>query len=202
MRARRIETLNPTCKRINFPTAFMAGNHSNVNKHYIPKVAAILAAILLVPFADIARAQPALERIGIYDSRAIAVAYAGSAGQVKKMKELSARMKKAKETGDTNEVSRLDAEGRAWQAALERQGFGTAPVDDLLAEIAGELPAIRKAADVSRLISKWDKAELNRHPHAERIDVTSQLVDAFQPNAIQRQRALEIQKTKPVRTIK
>jgi hypothetical protein len=43
------------------------------------------------------------ERIGIYDSRAVAVAYAGSAFQEQKMKDLTAQLKKAKETGDAKE---------------------------------------------------------------------------------------------------
>lgn len=134
----------------------------------------------------------------MYDSRAIAVAYAGSAFQQQKMKDLTARHQQAKAAGDTQATARLEAEGRAWQAALHRQGFGTAPVDDLLAHITGELPRLREAAGVTTLISKWNQPELARHPNVERVDVTMQLVDAFRPNETQRKRALEIQKHRPV----
>lgn len=137
------------------------------------------------------------ERIGVYDSRAVAVAYAGSTWQVKKMKDLTVQLKKAREAADTNRVSQLEAEGRAWQSDLKQQGFGTAPVDDLLAEIASDLPRIFEAAGVTGIISKWNKTELDKHPHAVRVDVTMRLVDAFQPNETQRRRAIEIQKTKP-----
>jgi len=137
------------------------------------------------------------ERIGVYDSRAIAVAYVGSTWQEKKMKELTAQRRNAREAGDTNRVSRLEAEGRAWQSELKQQGFGTAPVDDLLAEIASDLPTIFEAAGVTGVISKWNKTELDKHPHAIRVDITMRLVDAFQPNEIQRKRAIEIQKMKP-----
>jgi hypothetical protein len=140
---------------------------------------------------------PVQQRIGVYDSRAVAVAYAGSTFQVKKMKELTAQLNKARETGDTNRISQLETAGRAWQSNLHRQGFGTAPVDDILAEIASDLPKIQEAAGVTRLVSRWNKAELNRYPKAAQIDVTMQLVDAFQPNITQRKRAVEIQKTKP-----
>jgi hypothetical protein len=143
--------------------------------------------------------EKARERIGIYDSRSIAVAYVGSAFQEKKMKELKNQFEKAKEAGDAKEVSRLKAEGRAWQAQLHRQGFSTAPVDDLLIHIAGDLPRIREAAGVTRLLSKWDKVELAKHSKAERIDVTMQLVEAFRPTEKQRQHAIEIQKRKPVK---
>jgi hypothetical protein len=158
----------------------------------------ITTALVAASFGQQAK-DKSRERIGIYDSRAVAVAYAGSAFQEKKMKDLTSRFKKAEEAGDTKEVSRLKAEGRAWQAQLHRQGFGTAPVDDLLAHITNDLPRIQEAADVTRLISKWDKAELDRHPKAERIDVTLQLVEAFGPTEKQRQHAIEIQKRKPVK---
>lgn len=139
------------------------------------------------------------EHIGIYDSRAVAVAYAGSAFQEGKMKELKARLNKAKEAGDAREVSRLETEGKAWQALLHQQGFGTAPVDDILTNITAELPKIRADAGVTTLVSKWNKAELDRHPKAEQVDVTMRLVDAFQPTAKQRKHAIEIQTKSPAK---
>ncbi len=138
--------------------------------------------------------------IGIYDSRAIAVAYAGSAFQQKKMTELKEQHRQAKDSKNTREVARLASLGKDWQAALHRQGFGTAPVDDLLQHIAGEIPGIQKAAGVTNLVSKWNQPELDRFKDARRIDVTMPLVDAFQPNATQRQRAIEIQSKPPVKT--
>jgi hypothetical protein len=184
-----------------FPNRPFSRQSRAVKKLIHRHTTAVLAALLFSRLAGFAQVPPAPERIGVYDSRAIAVAYAGSAGQVKKKKALTAQLKQARDTGDTNRVLWLEAEGRAWQSTLNRQGFGTAPVDDLLAEIAGDLPAIRDAAGVTRIISKWDKAELARHPRAEWIDVTMELVDAFQPSATQRRRAQEIQMTRPQKTI-
>lgn len=139
------------------------------------------------------------ERVGIYDSRAVAVAYAGSTWQVKKKRELTARLEAARATGDTALISQLEAEGRAWQSTLMQQGFGTAPVDDLLVHIAAELPGIWETAGVTDLVSKWDPVGMKRHPRAARVDVTMLLVDGFQPSETQRRRAIEIQKTKPQR---
>jgi hypothetical protein len=168
---------------------------------FIVRLAATTATIVAVASAQSSSAQdgtpPAQERIGVYDSRAGAVAYVGSTFQVKKMKELTAQLKKAREVGDTNEISRLETAGREWQSNLKRQGFGTAPVDDLLAEIARDVPKIEQVAGVTSLVSKWNKAELDRRANAVRIDVTMRLVDAFQPNETQRKRAIEIQKIKP-----
>ena len=137
------------------------------------------------------------ERIGVYDSRAVAVAYVGSGFQQQKMKELSRQFEQAKAAGNASEISRLEAEGQAWQARLNRQGFGTAPVEDILGHIAGDLPKIQEAAGVTNLVSKWNTAELKQHPKAKQVDLTMQLVDAFHPNATQRKRALEIQQKSP-----
>lgn len=177
----------------------------NTTRHFskifgtlVGTTAAIIASALAPASRAGDKTPPTQERIGVYDSRAVAVAYAGSTWQVEKMKALTTQMKKARAAGDTNQMARLESEGRAWQSTLHQQGFGTAPVDDLLAEIAGDVSTIREAVGVTRLISKWNKAELDRHSRAERIDVTMLLVDAFHPTEKQRQRALEIQKTKPV----
>lgn len=162
---------------------------------------AVLLAIAMTPWACPAQSttDSALQHIGIYDSRAIAVAYAGSAFQQKKMAELKEQHRQAKDSKNTKEVARLEALGKAWQAALHKQGFGTAPVDDLLQHIAGEIPRIQKAAGVTNLVSKWNQPELDRFKDARRIDVTMPLVDAFHPNATQRQRAIEIQSKPPVK---
>ncbi|MEQ1595728.1 MAG: hypothetical protein ABL985_11580 [Casimicrobium sp.] len=136
-------------------------------------------------------------RIGVYDSRAVAIAYAGSAFQQQKMTALKAAHQRAKDAGDSAEVSRLSADAKAEQAALHKQGFGIAPVDDLLAHIAAKLPKIQTEAGVARLISKWNSAELEKHTQAERIDVTMELVDAFEPNDKQRKYAIEIQTREP-----
>ncbi|HPG61122.1 MAG TPA: hypothetical protein PK586_03895 [Casimicrobium sp.] len=136
-------------------------------------------------------------RIGVYDSRAVAIAYAGSSFQQQKMIALKAAHQRAKDAGDSAEMSRLSSDAKAEQAALHKQGFGTAPVDDLLAHIAAKLPKIQTDAGVARLISKWNSAELEKHTQAERVDVTMQLVDAFEPNDKQRKYAIEIQTRQP-----
>ena len=201
-----IKSLNAAPQIINFTDARVPGTVASMNtglrfREGITAGVSITAALIALASAQPGRAQDkapsAPERIGIYESRAVAVAYAGSEAQVTKMKALTTRMKQARESGDTNTMMQLEAEGRAWQSKLMRQGFGTAPVDDLLAEIGNELPMIQQTAGVTRFISKWNKAELKRHPQAAQVDVTMRLVDAFQPNPTQRQRALEIQKTKP-----
>lgn len=156
------------------------------------------AAVFIAGLALDSGVQAAGERIGTYDSRAIAVAYAGSPVQQKLMAPLRAAHQAAKQAGDRAEVEKLEARGRALQQSAHRQAFSTAPVDDLLEQIAEALPAIRRDAGVTALVSIWDAAGLARHAGAERVDVTDALVDAFQPTARQRKTVEEIRKQKPL----
>ena len=139
-----------------------------------------------------------VQRIGIYDSRAVAVAFAGSDAHKKSMAPLAEEHKKAKAAGDAKRVKELEAQGKAGQEKMHAQGFSTAPVDDILEYIKDQLPAIRKEAGVTELVSKWDEKALARHKSAEQVDVTEKLVDAFKPSAKQRKTAMEIQKQKPI----
>ena len=45
------------------------------------------------------------------------------------------------------------------------------------------------------MVSKWDNAELGKHPGAKKVDVTAALIDAFVPRELARKNALEIEKT-------
>jgi hypothetical protein len=141
-------------------------------------------------------------RIGIYDSRAVAVGFVGSkvykATAGKQLDAMMAERKKAEAAGDAQRVKELKAWGKSQQALLHRQGFGTAPVDDILAYISDRLPAIRKQAHVDLLVSKWDIETLAKHKSAARVDVTMRLVEAFGPNERQMKSAIEIQKHDPV----
>lgn len=136
--------------------------------------------------------------VGTYDSRSVAVAFAGSEAFSKWMGDLKAENDKAKASGDLKRVSEIEAEGATRQKLMHKQGFSTAPVDDILEQIKDRLPAIKKKAGVIDLVSKWDKAGLARYKDAELVDVTMALADAFNPNDRQRKSAMEIQKHDPI----
>ncbi len=141
-------------------------------------------------------------RIGIYDSRAIAVAFAGTKPFNVKNKKLMDKYEAAKAAKDKKLITELKAEGKAGQEQLHKQGFGTASVSNILEYIKDELPEITKKADVEIIVSKWDEATLSKYKSAEQVDVTMSLVDAFKPNAKQRKSAIEIQKHPPISTKK
>ena len=124
----------------------------------------------------------AKEPIGVYDSRAVAVAFAGSEVFNKRMSALRNEHDKAKTAGDQKRVGQLEAEAVEGQKLMHKQAFSTAPVDNILEQIKDRLPAIKQKAGVAVLVSKWDKDTLAKHSSAERVDVTMELIDALDPN--------------------
>jgi hypothetical protein len=155
-------------------------------------------AVVLVWIAAACATASANERVGVYDSRSVAVAYAGSALHEKQLQPLMAAMKQAKDAGDAKKVSALEAEGKALQAKMHRQAFSTASVADILALIPEEIAKIKDSERVATIVSKWDKAELDKHASRQPVDVTIRIVDALKPGERQRKSAIDIQKKKPV----
>lgn len=146
----------------------------------------------------VSSAGPSKEAIGVYDSRAIAVAYAGSELHEAQLGKLKADYDAAKAAGDQASVAALENQAQDAQRLMHLQGFGTAPVDGIMEQVQGELDRIKAEAGVVALVSKWDEAGLAAHPNAARVDVTEALVDAFHPSERQRKMAIDIQRHKPV----
>ncbi|MCK4998556.1 MAG: hypothetical protein KAS23_03440 [Anaerohalosphaera sp.] len=126
------------------------------------------------------KAKKELLRVGIFDSRAVAIAFAASDFNDKQLKAKMAERDKAKADGDTEKLAELVAWGSARQEKRHRQGFGTAPVDDMLKFIEKDIPKIAKDAGVDIIISKWDM--IYQAEDAELIDITDQIVKPFKPN--------------------
>ncbi len=146
--------------------------------------------------ADWGRRSKTKIRVGIYDSRAVAIAFAHS--EFNGIDAKMAEMEKAKAAGDTKKIRELDQWGKAQQAKLHRQGFSTAPVDDILEHIKDNLPQITKDANVAALVSKWDKKTLKRYKSAELFDVTDLIVAQFNPNEKVLRTIEQIKKKKPI----
>lgn len=127
-----------------------------------------------------------LLRVGVYDSRAIAVAYYQSEHWNKILKAKFQEMEEAKAKGDEKKIKELEAWGSGHQQKAHLQGFGTASVHSCLDVIRDKLPDIARQAGVDVIVSKWDLDY--RAPEAEAVDITDQLIVPFGPN----QRVLNI----------
>ena len=121
-----------------------------------------------------------LLRVGVYDSRAVAVAYAHSEWNRAELKERMKEMEKAKAAGDEKKVEELKAWGQQRQQKIHLQGFGSAPVQDLLKPVHRELAAVAGKAGVDLIVSKWQIDYQSKD--AELVDVTDALVSLYKPN--------------------
>ena len=137
-------------------------------------------------------------RIGIYDSRAVAVAFAHSEWNEERLNAKMTEMEEAKAAGDTEKIKELDKWGNAQQAKLHRQGFSTAPVDDILEYIKDSLPQIAADANVVALVSKWDKKAIKPYKSVEQIDVTDRIVAEFDPDEKRLKMIEQLKEKKPI----
>jgi hypothetical protein len=115
-------------------------------------------------------------RIGVYDSRAIAIAYAPS-----KYNPVSEKMKEyrqAKADDNQKKMKELEEWGQKHQRQLHRQGFSFVPVGDLLENVKDQMSAVAKKAKVVAIVRKCDFVGEN----VEVVDVTDQLVELFGPS--------------------
>lgn len=135
-------------------------------------------AVTRVDPAGAASGEAARVRVGTYDNRAIAVAFAPS----KFSDELYHKMKRARdearESGDEKRVKEVEARAGWLQKKLHFQGFGRAPVGDLMAHIKEKLPEVARKANVDVIAWEYDYTGKN----VERVDVTDLLVAQFNPS--------------------
>lgn len=160
---------------------------------------ALTFAIYIAPaLADPSRSaqapsKPAVLRIGTYDSRALAVAYARSEKFAQKMSELHRQRSDAEKAGDKNRVAELDALGESMQARMHLQGFSTAPVDDVLDTVRDRLPDVAKQENVAAVARAIDYQDAS----TELVDVTDELVALFNPDEQTLKIVSDLRKQKP-----
>ncbi len=119
-------------------------------------------------------------RIGVYDSRAIAIAYGNSAEFQQYVKSVRADYDKAKAEKDDKKMKEIDARMKLRQRRMHEQGFSTGSVAGIMATIKDALPGVAKKAGVQAIMSKW---ELNyQNPGIEVVDVTDELTVLFHPS--------------------
>ena len=138
--------------------------------------------------------------VGTFDSRAVLFAYVGSDefnDYLSAQKaDVGRVLERARAAGDKALVVKLDALGPTMQKWIHEQGFGTAPVDHIIAKIEDELPGIAKQAGVDVIVSKWTLTY--RSPTAKFVDVTDLLVAEFDPSEETLQGIREIVAQEPV----
>ncbi len=141
----------------------------------------LLAALVMTSAWDSAVSQDdkACIRVGVYDSRGVAIAFGNSDYNTQVLQPKMKEHKQAKERGDEEKMKELEGwfEDRQHQAHL--QAFCGKPVDNLLDHIRDRIPKVAKEAGVELVVSKWQIDYQTED--IELIDVTKALAEAYNP---------------------
>ncbi len=143
---------------------------------------------------DAEQTEKSLVRIGIFDSRAIAVAYAHSEYNENVMQDLMKKKKKAEKKGDAERVAEIEKQGERLQDKMHRQTFGKSNVDDLLEPIMKRLDEVAKKANLDIIADDT----IFTGPGVETVDVTKEIVALFDPSPRTLNTVKELKKTKPL----
>lgn len=129
-----------------------------------------------------APATVAKTRIGVFDSRGVALAYGRSKRadcMLAKVEEIRKAHDQAKEAGNEKRVRELEAQAVAIQDEIHKQVFSGAPIPEVLALIKKDMPAIAKEANVALIAGDV----LYHGDDVELVDVTLQMCAPFEPDA-------------------
>jgi hypothetical protein len=138
----------------------------------------------------------AAEKVGVYDSRAVAYAHFWSPAASREREATIAAAKAAKAAGNTADYDKHSAAMAALQKKMHEEVFSSAPAAEALAALAPRLPALQGELGVTRLVSKWDAKALRPVPEANRVDVTDRLVREFITPTEKQQKVLDSMKAK------
>lgn len=116
-------------------------------------------------------------RVGVFDTRAVALAYSRS--EWSRDKAILDQQHQANDAVDQAGEQKLKTAAAWTRMKLQRQVFGRARVDDALAPVLEQLPAIAKAAGVRAITSDLVFADKTM----EQVDITEQLVALYHPDA-------------------
>jgi hypothetical protein len=140
--------------------------------------------------------EAACQRVGVFDTRAVALAYGRSEPFLQWVRELHAEADRAKAEGDEARLKELEREGAGQQERLHRQVFGDAPIDDILERMEGDLAGVAEAAGVDLIVGDV----LYRSDSAEVVDITLEMAATFHPDEKTLEILAQLRRTPPVET--
>lgn len=119
-------------------------------------------------------------RVGVYDSRAIAVACFNSSMHKDPMVDLRNKMKTARDANDTKTISEIEWEAVIRQAIGHDKGFGSGSVMTEIEIVKKELSELAKKEKLDLVVSKWELAF--KGEKTEIIDITDKIARFFKPD--------------------
>jgi Skp family chaperone for outer membrane proteins len=140
----------------------------------------IIALLFLLSGVNFSQQSKEKFRIGTFDSRCIAIAYAKSDEFKKEIDSMKIEHKKAKEEGNTQLAEKFEQLGQTRQFIMHQQGFSKASINNIIVNFNGVFPRLAEKNNLQMIISKWEIVFADES--FELVDITDQLVDYFNPN--------------------
>ncbi len=156
-------------------------------------LAASMICMMLLALTSSGHAQETAKkmRIGVYDNRAIALAYFGSEHNAFLKKR--AEVKEARAEGDSARIKELDAWVEKFQRQMHFQGFGRAPVDDLLLLVKDKLAGVARSTGIDLIGWYPDYTGAD----VEVVDITDELVALFNPSEEKLEQIKQLKEVEP-----
>jgi len=163
----------------------------------IPIFVLVITILLTIP-AEVTNAQTVI-RIGVFDSRAVAVAYYNSDFSNNKQifQSLATQMQEAKSKDDKVAIAKIEREAKLRQAIMHEQGFGTGSVINITETVKDKLTQLANDENLSAIVSKWEISFSNNN--VELIDITEKIVHFFDPDDQMKDMVKEIMQTEVVK---
>jgi len=114
-------------------------------------------------------------KVGVFNTRGVALAYGGSAAVGQHFKDLKAQCAAAGAAGDMDTVRKLEDRGPWLQERLHMQVFGNLPIDDILEGREAMLAEVAREAGVVLIVSDV----VYRLPYVQTVDVTVNIARRF-----------------------
>ncbi len=153
---------------------------------------------LLFGLGEVVNAQTKI-RVGVFDSRAVAVAFYNSKFSTNQQifASLGTRMKEAKEKDDKDAIAKIEREASLRQVMMHEQGFGRGSINNVTGAIKEKLAQLAKSENLSVIVSKWELVFSGAD--VVTVEVTEKIVDFFEPNEKIKSMTKEIMQSEPIK---
>ena len=135
-------------------------------------------------------------RIGVFDSRCVAVAYGRSADFMKLRDSIETVYSKAKEDSNKQIIEEIEQFKPTMQVLLHQQVFSNGSIINILGKLKDKLSTFAKDNNLNMILSKWEI--IFTDDSAELIDITDQLVAIFNPDEATNKIIKDIKSMEPI----
>jgi len=136
------------------------------------------------------------QRVGVYDSRAVALVYFQQHAQ-ERMHGLMQKRAEAVKNEDEKEVARLEKQGQLIQAMMHDRVFGKGSANEIMDEMQDAVRKIAVEEQLPLVVSKWEL--VYQSGNLELVDITDKLVGTMNPNEKMQEGVQEMRNTEPVK---